>query len=306
MEGGVLPQTRKRLIAGTPALIKIDLSPATTSFVTYSDPPELVETKIYSRGYAENKMAVLMAGVCAERLALGSGHVSAAAAKDQQFAAAIAREMVTQLGYGENVGQVVLPQSPGEVPGLQAALPAEDILHVSSNLAQVVLYDIETLCKAAEAKAYYALARNWHVYQRLLNTVLEEGFMLGSTFTQVLAEEEAFVFPTQSLSGFGFDEAGGVVYPDMNSWRLQELSEKQRLLSYGEDQEEQGSKFKWPKELVPDADGTEVTAVSGDGNGTAENGALSKFKVTENLYRGIPRNLVELLPGRATAGDETA
>ena len=297
------------VLPGTPALIKIDLSPATTSFVTYSDPPELVETKIYSRGYAENKMAVLMAGVCAERLALGSGHVSAAAAKDQQFAAAIAREMVTQLGYGENIGQVVLPQSPGEVPGLQAALPAEDILHVSSNLAQVVLYDIETLCRAAEAKAYYALARNWHVYQRLLNTVLEEGFMLGSTFSQVLAEEEAFVFPTQSLSGFGFDDAGDVVYPDMNSWRLQELSEKQRLLSYGEDQEEEGSKFKWPKELVPDADGTEVTAVSGDGNGTtgaAGNGTLSKFKAPENLYRGIPRNLVELLPGRATAGDDTA
>jgi len=294
------------ILPGAPTLIKIDLSPATTSFVTYSDPPELVETKIYSRGYAENKMAILMAGVCAERLALGSEHVSAAAAKDQQFAAAIAREMVTQLGYGEHVGQVVLPQSPGEVPGLQAALPSEDILHVSGNLAQVVLYDIETLCRAAEAKAYYALARNWKVYQRLLDTVLEDGFMLGSTFTQILAEEQAFVFPTQSLSGFGFDEAGGVVYPDMTSWRLQELSEKQRLLSYGNDEEGAAgsSEFKWPKELVQDAEG--IAALAG-GNGAAGggNGVLEKFKVPDSLYRGIPQNLVDLLPGRADAGDST-
>ena len=107
------------------------------------------------------------------------------------------------------------------------------------------------------------------------------------------------MFPTQSLSGFGFDEAGSVLYPDMTSWRLQELSQKQRLLSYGGDEEgaASSSEFKWPKELVQDAEGTAIAALAGG------NGALAKLKVPDSLYRGIPPNLVDLLPGRADAGE---
>ena len=91
----------------------------------------------------------------------------------------------------------------------------------------------------------------------------------------------------------------------MTSWRLQELSQKQRLLSYGGDEEGTAgsSEFKWPKELVQDAEGTAITALAG-GNGAASgNGALANFKVPDSLYRGIPPNLVDLLPGRADAGD---
>ena len=197
-----------------------------------------------------------MAARVAERLALGHRHVSAASGKDQQLAAEIAKEMVVSHGYGEHIGPVQLPQANADQSGLVDLTLQDEVLQVSQNLAKVVLHDVETLVRAAEAKAYFGLAQNWPLFERLVQQVLDERFVLGSAFYATLraAGDDFFVFPSQALSGFGFAADGRVQYPDMTNWKDRKKMRRHRLHSYGgaAPGNDEAPRFRWPAELVVD------------------------------------------------------
>ena len=282
-------------LPGYATVVKLDFTPSSTAFVTYNDPPELIETQIHSKGFAENRLVVLMAARVAERLALGHQHVSAASGKDQQLAAEIAKEMVVSHGYGEHIGPVQLPQANADQSGLVDLTLQDEVLQVSQNLAKVVLHDVETLVRAAEAKAYFGLAQNWPLFERLVQQVLDERFVLGSAFYATLqaAGDDFFVFPSQALSGFGFAADGRVQYPDMTNWKDRKKMRQHRLHSYGgaAPGDDEAPRFRWPAELVVDG-ATDVEQVHRRGGGER---LLA-------LSQSVPKNLRELMRGGGDGG----
>merc|ERR1712094_141904 len=67
---------------------------------------ERLESGLYSRSYLENQMAVAMGGRIAEELIFGADNVTTGASGDFMQVSRTAKQMVTQVGFSDKLGQV--------------------------------------------------------------------------------------------------------------------------------------------------------------------------------------------------------
>merc|ERR1712205_69901 len=123
-EGAVMSEKKKRLVAYHEAghaivgalmpeydpVAKISIVPrgAAGGLTFFAPSEERLESGLYSRSYLENQLSVALGGRVAEELIFGPDHVTTGAGGDFQQVTRIARMMVSQMGFIEELGPVSL------------------------------------------------------------------------------------------------------------------------------------------------------------------------------------------------------
>ncbi|CAG9461153.1 unnamed protein product [Pedinophyceae sp. YPF-701] len=182
---------------------------------TYMIPQEeRLELNIYTRGFLESQLAVLLAGRCAERLLLGDDFMSLRGGGDVEKANIVAREMVFRYGFNKRLGPMILMDNEERYLANDVS---RAVLPVSAALARAGLQDITETMEGAEAKALYGLCTNWKALEALVTACTEREALTGKEITDVLEGAGVKRFPDDRLDGFGFDAEGNAVWPGKDS-----------------------------------------------------------------------------------------
>jgi cell division protease FtsH len=138
----------------------------------------------YAEPYLESRLAVLLAGRCAERLLLGN--VSSGAANDLEQATRMARMMVAQWGMSEKVGPVHFHLG-NEHPFLGYEMTQEK--DFSEDTARRIDEEVRRLIMAAEQRAVAMLAEHKAGLQRLVDALLSQETLGRDNIAELLSAD---------------------------------------------------------------------------------------------------------------------
>jgi len=135
-------------------------------FTLFAPTEERMSSGLYSKRYLEGQLAVALAGRVIEELVYGEELITTGASGDLQQVQNIARRMVTQWGYNDNLGLAAWEMEGGAGGfGPQAASP-ETEAEIDAEIVKLVskAYDH---CKAT-------LAANREVWEELTDMLIEK------------------------------------------------------------------------------------------------------------------------------------
>ena len=185
-------------LPGTDAVKKVTILPRSIGALGYTMQMPTEDRYLMLRSELVTKMAVLLGGRAAERIAIGD--VSTGAADDLQRATAIARAMVTQYGMDADVGEAVYEQAPAFLaPGQLAPPAASPISEVSAAIRDRA---VSRLIGEAEASALAILEGCRPILARWAGMLLERE-TLDEKDLSLLREELQAARPALERSGEG-------------------------------------------------------------------------------------------------------
>jgi len=211
---------------------------------TYLIPQEIhLEVPVFTRGYLEAKIVMLLAGRCGERLALGDEALSTAGLGDARAANDLARQMVLRYAFNSRLGPMVIVD-----PTAKSYLKSEQYqpyIDMSAPLARAALQDITEILESAQAKAFYGLAMNWRALNALTDALMTKDTIVREELERIFEASGVRKFRDDALEGFGWDEQGRVVYP-----KEEALAESRALDGVRRDVRGPGAKNRMPFRLT--------------------------------------------------------
>lgn len=190
-----------------------------TGYTYFLPSEERLESRVTTRSFMESRIVVALAGRCAERLLLGDPNVSTAGAADLELANNVAREMVYRCGFGRRTGPVALMDNEEVYLNQQRTRRIADI---STELAKIAYLDVEELIDAAEAKAYWGLAKNCDILRELASRLEEEETLSGNEVVRLVEEMGVEKFTNPFVDGFKWNSDGSLSSPDQKDHKDQE------------------------------------------------------------------------------------
>lgn len=108
--------------------------------ITYFIPDEdLVDSGLYTREYLLAKIKVALGGHASEEIIFGSNKITSGAVGDFQQATSIAKSMIQNFGFSENIGKVYIPENyMGVSETTQALIDTEVKTIIDKSYSQVV------------------------------------------------------------------------------------------------------------------------------------------------------------------------
>ncbi len=139
----------------------------------------------YSREYAEERIMIMMSGRLAELIFFN--HQSTGASNDIQRATELARKMVTEWGFDEEIGPVCYSRADGEVfLGREISKPKE----MSEMMAEKIDNAINNLIKRMDNKARQLLEENKNKLTDLAEALFEFEVLDREEIDKVMAGEK--------------------------------------------------------------------------------------------------------------------
>ena len=120
------------------------------------------EEDMYTKKYLESRIQVALGGRVAEELAFGVENTTTGASSDLQSVASLARTMVTQWGFSEELGQTAW-----EVPNSYTRIASEGTQELIDTEVQEIVEKAYKACKQT-------LSTNWGLVKKLVDLLLVE------------------------------------------------------------------------------------------------------------------------------------
>ena len=140
-----------------------------------------------TRSHLKNMMAVALGGRVAEEVVFGEAEITTGAASDLQQVARIARNMVTQFGMSDRLGQVALGrQSTNVFMGRDIATERD----FSEETAALIDEEVRLLVEAAYAKAKMVLLENRALLDQMADQLVEQETIDGEELQAMLDESD--------------------------------------------------------------------------------------------------------------------
>jgi cell division protease FtsH len=173
---------------GADPVHKVSIIPRGIGSLGYTIQRPTEDRYLMTRCELERKIAVLLGGRAAEKLAFGE--TSTGAADDLAKATDIAREMVTRYGMDEELGYVAYEPAPRQVPDPAAGLLAER--HpVSEDTQRRVDAAIRAIVMGGFEQATILLTRHRQVLERSARALLEKETLDEASIRALTAELRA-------------------------------------------------------------------------------------------------------------------
>lgn len=142
----------------------------------------------------KSRLAILMAGRCAEEMIFGRDKVTSGTADDIEEATKLARTMVTRWGLSEELGTVAYAENEEEV-FLGHSVARQQ--NVSEETAQTIAVEVRKLIDAARAQALRVLTSHHNQLETLAQGLLQFETLSGEDIGNLLAGRPA----TRSAEG---------------------------------------------------------------------------------------------------------
>jgi len=167
---------------------KISIIPrgAAGGLTFFAPSEERLESGLYSRSYLENQMAVALGGRVAEELIFGKNGVTTGASNDFMQVTRVARNMITQLGFSDKLGQVALGQDQGNPFLGQSAGTSADY---SAETAAIVDSEVKALVERAYERAFDLCDTHINVLHKTAEALIERETLDGDEFLNIMQEE---------------------------------------------------------------------------------------------------------------------
>ncbi len=156
-------------LPGTDTVHKVSIIPRGIGALGYTIRRPTEDRYLMTREELENKIAVLLGGRAAEKLAFGN--LSTGAADDLAKATDIARDMVTRFGMDEDLGYVVFEPSPPSFLQVPGSL-TQGGCRLSEHSARQIDDAIKSLVMSVFGRAYDLLSKNRRVLDRCAKELL--------------------------------------------------------------------------------------------------------------------------------------
>mmetsp|Transcript_11897 Transcript_11897/g.49671 ORF Transcript_11897/g.49671 Transcript_11897/m.49671 type:complete len:729 (-) Transcript_11897:491-2677(-) len=155
--------------------------------VTFFAPNEdRVDSGLYSKQFLEGQLAVALGGRLAEEIVYGDGDVTNGASNDLQQVTRVARQMITQFGFSEEIGQLALDDSPpNPFMGRQMAQGGAPM---SMSTREKVDQEVKRLVSNAYERAKKVLLDNRSLLDAVAKRLVENETMTAEEFQRMLAE----------------------------------------------------------------------------------------------------------------------
>ncbi|KAJ8902652.1 hypothetical protein NDN08_005972 [Rhodosorus marinus] len=158
--------------------------------VTFFAPNEdRVDSGLYSKQFLESQLAVALGGRLAEEIVYGEGDVTNGASNDLQQVSRIARQMITQFGFSEEIGQMALDDSDPGNPFLGRQM-AQGGAPMSMSLRAQVDDEVRRLVKNAYQRARTVLLENRDLLDATAKLLVENETMSSEEFQRLVATYE--------------------------------------------------------------------------------------------------------------------
>jgi cell division protease FtsH len=118
------------------------------------------EEDMYTKKYLESRIQVALGGRVAEELAFGVENTTTGASSDLQSVASLARTMVTQWGFSEELGQTAW-----EVP---------NSFRASEGTQELIDTEVQEIVEKAYKACKQTLSANWGLVKKLVDLLLVE------------------------------------------------------------------------------------------------------------------------------------
>ncbi len=150
---------------------------------------QLPERDKYSMNYVQmtSRLAIMMGGRVAEELKFGKDQVTSGAASDIEQATKLARRMITQWGYSEELGFVAYGENQDEVFLGHSVSRTQN---VSEQTAQKIDSEVKRLVDEGYAEAKRILTERREEWERLSQGLLEFETLTGEEIKALLRGEK--------------------------------------------------------------------------------------------------------------------
>merc|ERR1719482_632228 len=186
-KGAVMSEKKRKLVAYHEAghavvgallpdydsVTKISIVPrgAAGGLTFFAPSEERLESGLYSRSYLENQMAVAMGGRIAEELIFGADNVTTGASGDFMQVSRTAKQMVTQVGFSDKLGQVAYGGGGGPSFLGQQMGQSSDF---SGKTAALIDEEVKILVERAYRRAKDLMQNNMPALHALADLLLEK------------------------------------------------------------------------------------------------------------------------------------
>jgi len=158
-----------------------------------------------------SRLAILMAGRCAEEMVFGRDKVTSGTADDIEQATKLARTMVTRYGLSERLGTVAYGENEEEVFLGHSVTRTQN---VSEETAETIAVEVRKLIDAARAQAESVLAAHRDRLEALAQALLQFETLSGDEIRNALEGRP----PARGSEGEAAPEsaptrANGPIYP---------------------------------------------------------------------------------------------
>merc|ERR1711904_636196 len=200
-KGAVMSEKKRKLVAYHEAghavvgallpdydsVTKISIVPrgAAGGLTFFAPSEERLESGLYSRSYLENQMAVAMGGRIAEELIFGADNVTTGAGGDFQQVTRTAKQMVTQVGFSDKLGQVAYGGGGGPSFLGQQMGQSSDF---SGKTAALIDEEVKILVERAYRRAKDLMQNNMPALHALADLLLEKENVDGDEFERMLQD----------------------------------------------------------------------------------------------------------------------
>ena len=146
---------------------------------------QLPEGDKYSMNYTQmtSRLAILMGGRVAEELKFGKDNITSGAASDIQQATKLARSMITEWGYSDELGKVAYGENQQEVFLGHSVAQSKNI---SEETSQKIDEEVRRLIDHAYATATSILKKKKKDWEALSEALLEYETLTGEEITDLL------------------------------------------------------------------------------------------------------------------------
>ncbi len=132
-----------------------------------------------------SRLAIMMAGRCAEEMIFGRDKVTSGTADDIEEATKLARTMVTRWGLSEQLGTVAYGENEEEDVFLGHSITRQN--NVSEETAQTIAIEVRKLIDAARTQAELVLATHRDQLEILAQGLLQFETLSGEDIRNLLA-----------------------------------------------------------------------------------------------------------------------
>ena len=134
--------------------------------------------------YMTSRLAIMMGGRVAEEIKFGKENITSGASSDIEQATKLARAMVTQWGFSDELGQVAYADNQQEVFLGHSVAQQQNM---SEETAKIIDKEVRNLIDEAYETARTILTENNEEFERLAQGLLEYETLTGEEILQVIA-----------------------------------------------------------------------------------------------------------------------
>ena len=155
------------LTPGFDTISKVTIIPRSNAggFTLFVPPEE----EMYTKRYLESRIQVALGGRVAEELAFGVENTTTGASSDLQSVASLARTMVTQWGFSDELGP-----SAWEMPSFRASEGTQELIDI----------EVQEIVEKAYKTCKQTLSANWGLVKKLVDLLLVEETVNAETLLQ--------------------------------------------------------------------------------------------------------------------------